>query len=145
MNEIGEEKPFEIVPVDAAVEAARDGLINRFVGAWQAKYGRFIAAAALGSIPWVGGVLSAAIALQAESGQEKLDEMQKLWLKEHEEKISKLNAVPNDVLFSELSDNGFTGTIPTEYGQLTNMMTLFVIQFQVTTCHELMCVPAAKP
>ena len=64
----------EIVPTGARLEAVHDGLVNRFARAWKAKYGRFIAAAALGSIPWIGGVLSAAIALQAEGGQEKLDD-----------------------------------------------------------------------
>ena len=38
-------------------------------------------------VPLIAGVLSAAA--QAEGGQERLDEMQKLWLKEHEEKIVK--------------------------------------------------------
>jgi hypothetical protein len=71
-----------IVPINAELDAANEGLVNRFAGWWKAKYGRFIAAAALGSIPWVGGILSAAIALQAEGGLEKLNETQKLWLQE---------------------------------------------------------------
>ncbi len=79
---------------DSAVDNSREALIDKLAGKKRSKYGRFIAAAALGSIPWVGGVISAAIALQAEGGQERLDEMQKLWLHEHEEKIKKLgNAV----------------------------------------------------
>ena len=88
----------EVVRAQDALEATHGGLIDRFTGGWKAKYGRFIAAAALGSIPWIGGVLSAAITLQAEGGQEKLDEMQKLWLKEHEEKISKLGSAIAQIL-----------------------------------------------
>ena len=88
----------EIVPVDAKLDAPPEGGIDRSAGWWKAKYGRFIAAAALGSIPWIGGVFSAAIALQAEGGQERLDEMQKLWLHEHEEKISKLGMTIAQIL-----------------------------------------------
>lgn len=83
---------------DRDVGASQEALLDKLSGSRKSKYARFIAAAALGSIPWVGGVLSAAIALQAEGGQEKLDEMQKLWLHEHEEKIRKLGATVAGIL-----------------------------------------------
>jgi hypothetical protein len=50
---------------------------------------RFILSA-LSSIPWVGGFLSASAALHAETEQSKINDIQRLWLQEHEEKIGKL-------------------------------------------------------
>jgi hypothetical protein len=43
--------------------------------------------AALGSIPWVGGVLSAAEAYRTDEGATKLNHLQTEWLKEHQKKI----------------------------------------------------------
>lgn len=45
------------------------------------------ALAALGSIPWVGGFLSAAASYQAEEGSLKQDSLQTQWLEEHQQKI----------------------------------------------------------
>lgn len=95
MSESSEDKTASLEahglsPQDADLEAARDMLIEKLTGKKGSKYARFVVTAALGSFPWIGGVISAAIALQAESGQEQLNELQKLWLKEHEEKIKKL-------------------------------------------------------
>jgi len=50
------------------------------------SYARF-AMAALGSLPWVGGLFGASSALHAEKEQGKINTLQKLWLEEHEEKI----------------------------------------------------------
>lgn len=88
----------ETTQSDSAVECAREELIEKLTGKKKSKYARFIVAAALGSIPWVGGVLSAAVALNSESGQEKLTEIQKLWLHEHEEKIKKLGTTLGQIL-----------------------------------------------
>lgn len=46
--------------------------------------------AALGSIPWVGGFLSAAYEYTAEDGTLKQDSLQTQWLEEHQRKISAL-------------------------------------------------------
>ena len=46
--------------------------------------------AALGSIPWVGGFLSAAASFKAEEETLKQDSMQTQWLEEHQQKISML-------------------------------------------------------
>ncbi|WP_414608841.1 hypothetical protein [Stenotrophomonas pavanii] len=46
--------------------------------------------AALGSIPWVGGFLSAAYEYTAEEGTLKQDSLQTQWLEEHQRKISAL-------------------------------------------------------
>lgn len=97
-KQLGSSNSNELVPGVGAVDHREDVLIEKFAGGKNAKYARFIVAAALGSIPWIGGVLSAAIALNAEGGQEKLDEMQKLWLHEHEEKIKKLGQTLSSIL-----------------------------------------------
>lgn len=46
--------------------------------------------AALGSIPWVGGFLSAAASYRAEEGAIRQDSLQTQWLEEHQGKILKL-------------------------------------------------------
>jgi DNA-binding transcriptional MerR regulator len=46
--------------------------------------------AALGSIPWVGGVLSAAETYRTEESANKLNHLQTEWLKEHQRKIREL-------------------------------------------------------
>lgn len=48
------------------------------------------ALAALGSIPWVGGFISAAVNLKTEEGSLKLDSLQTKWLEEHEIKMQRL-------------------------------------------------------
>lgn len=53
------------------------------------RISRFIISA-LSSIPWVGGFLGASAALHAEFEQSKVNDMQRLWLQEHQEKIDKL-------------------------------------------------------
>ena len=53
------------------------------------RISRFILSA-LSSIPWVGGFLGASAALHAEIEQSKVNEIQRLWLQEHQEKIEKL-------------------------------------------------------
>ena len=94
-----EKRPSDdVVPVSDSLDSHREDLIAKLSGDKRSKYARFIAAAALGSIPWIGGVLSAAIALQAEGGQEKLDDLQKLWLHEHEDKIQDLGRTIAQIL-----------------------------------------------
>jgi hypothetical protein len=53
------------------------------------RISRFILSA-LSSIPWVGGVLSASASLHAEIEQSKKNELLRLWLLEHQEKLEKL-------------------------------------------------------
>jgi len=49
------------------------------------------ALAALGSIPWIGGFLSAAASFKTEEEGIRQDSLQSLWLREHETKISALH------------------------------------------------------
>jgi hypothetical protein len=46
--------------------------------------------AALGSIPWVGGFLTAAQAFKEEKGQIQTDSLQRQWLEEHRSKMENL-------------------------------------------------------
>ncbi|MCB2183899.1 MAG: hypothetical protein KQH63_17860, partial [Desulfobulbaceae bacterium] len=55
------------------------------------------ALAALGSIPWVGGFISAAISLKTEESSLKADTLRNQWLEEHEQKMNKLGETMNDI------------------------------------------------
>ncbi len=79
-------------------------LIKKLSEDQQKKYVRFVIAA-IGSIPWVGGVLSAAASLGAEIDQEEINELQKLWLQEHEVKLEELGDTLKDI-FSRLDNFG---------------------------------------
>lgn len=61
------------------------------------KYSRFILAA-LGSIPWVGGFLSASAALDAEREQGKINDLHELWIDEHREKVAELGEVLTEIV-----------------------------------------------
>jgi len=52
-------------------------------------YARFVIAA-LGSVPWVGGMIAGSAALHAEKEQGRINENIELWLKEHEIKLQTL-------------------------------------------------------
>lgn len=56
--------------------------------------------AALSSIPWVGGVLSAAEAYRTEEGTNRLNYIQSEWLKEHQKKLALLGETLQDILAS---------------------------------------------
>jgi hypothetical protein len=86
------------------VEASHDAFIDRLSGGRGRKYTRFIMAA-LGSIPWVGGVIAAAASLSAESDQQKISDLQELWLEEHKAKVLELGATLNDI-FDRLDSLG---------------------------------------
>jgi hypothetical protein len=64
--------------IDKAEPSRRSRILEKFV------------LAALSSIPWVGGVLSAAEAFRAEEGGHKLNHLQTQWLEEHHRKIGAL-------------------------------------------------------
>lgn len=55
------------------------------------------ALAALGSIPWVGGFISAAVNLKTEEGSLKTDSLQTKWLEEHEKKMHRLNETLKEI------------------------------------------------
>jgi hypothetical protein len=64
-------------------------------GRWK-KYARFLVAA-LASVPWVGGVLSAAATFSSEQDQSRLSELQRLWLEEHRAKAQALGLTLEEI------------------------------------------------
>ena len=54
-------------------------------------FGKF-AHAALGSIPWVGGFMSAYASYKEDADQQETDDIQRRWLEEHQEKIRRLGS-----------------------------------------------------
>jgi hypothetical protein len=78
------------------VEPSQDALIARLSAGKGRKYVRFVAAA-LGSIPWVGGFIAASANLSAEREQQSVNELQRMWLEEHKVKIKQLSATFADI------------------------------------------------
>jgi hypothetical protein len=56
-----------------------------------------LVAAALGSIPWIGGLIAASASFTAETEQQKLNELQRLWLEHHREKIKQVSNTLADI------------------------------------------------
>jgi hypothetical protein len=71
-----------------------------------AKYGRFIFAA-LGVIPWIGGLLGATAALHAENEQGQANEAVRRWLEEHDGKLRELQTTLG-MIVSRLEEIGGT-------------------------------------
>src|SRR5260221_989646 len=86
------------VPMEKAevAETSQNALIARLGGGRGRKYVRFVVAA-LGSIPWVGGFIAASASLTAEREQQNLNDLHRLWLEKHREKIKQLNATLADI------------------------------------------------
>ena len=91
-------------PDERLVESSHDTFMERLTGGRGRKYVRFVMAA-LGSIPWVGGVIAAGASFSAERDQEKISDLQRLWLEEHKEKVRELGATLNDI-FERLDSMG---------------------------------------
>jgi len=77
-------------------EPSQEALIARLSGDRRSQYVRF-AVAALGSIPWVGGFIAASANLSAEREQQNINDLQRLWLEEHKEKLKLLGETLSDV------------------------------------------------
>ncbi len=73
---------------------------------------RFIISA-LSSIPWVGGFMGASSALHAEKEQQKLNDLQSLWLEEHQRKIKELGTTIFQII-SRLESVGQEGQLRME-------------------------------
>ncbi len=69
--------------------AAQEALMEKLGHGRYRKFGRFFMAA-LSSIPWVGSVIGAAASLSAETDQEQINDLHRLWLAEHREKAEEL-------------------------------------------------------
>lgn len=91
-NEESEKISLENIVLSDQEQAALDAVTG---GSWK-KYTR-ITMAALGAIPWLGSILSAAAALSAENEQGKTNQLIYLWVKEHEQKLKELAATLNSI------------------------------------------------
>lgn len=85
-------------------EPSQHDLIEKLGGGKGKKYARFVVAA-LSSIPWIGGVLSAVASLSAEKDQEGINDLQRMWLEEHKEKVKELSATLAEI-FTRLDGFG---------------------------------------
>jgi len=84
-------QPDDISVRRKKLEEAQNALAERLGGDRRKKYVRFFVAA-LSSIPWIGGLFSAASSFSAESDQEQINDLHRLWLVEHEQKAGELIA-----------------------------------------------------
>ena len=78
------------------VEAIRVELTNSGSSRGRRIFEKFLMAA-IGSIPWVGGFLSAAASIPGDEGAVRTDTLQGQWLEEHQRKIEQLEATLNEV------------------------------------------------
>lgn len=95
-----EQPEIEIVPASPEAEIVNQyeqSLVEETLKGEKKKYGRFVLAA-MSSIPWVGGVIGGMAALDAEKDQGKINEFQRLWLREHEGRIRELISTIGDIL-----------------------------------------------
>jgi len=89
-----EEYVVALVPID-------DSIRQQITKTFQSKRSRIfykLAMAALGSIPWVGGFLSAMLSVKDEEGHIKANELQTQWLEEHSNKMKKLAVTMAEIL-----------------------------------------------
>lgn len=93
MNEDNNYSDFE----EKAVDFIRTELTKTAPKDWQRLIQKFVLAA-LGSIPWVGGFMSAALSYKAEEGGIKTNNLQNQWLEEHSHKIGNLKRDLEDIV-----------------------------------------------
>jgi|SRR3989344_151763 len=77
----------------------KNALVEELSKGKDRKYKRFIMAA-LGSIPWIGSyfsILGAVAGLSSEIDQEKINDLLKLWIQEHEPKLEELRKTVRDI------------------------------------------------
>jgi len=90
----------ELIPRSATepldIDSLRGELIKGRSPRWQRMLKKF-AAAALGSVPWIGGFLAAAAAIPDEEAGEKEDELRTQWLEEHHRKLGQLYGTLSDI------------------------------------------------
>lgn len=94
--------PTRVTPTE--VPPSQDALVQKLGGGRSRKYVRFVIAA-LSSLPWIGGVFSAATGFSAEKDQESVNELHRLWLEEHKEKVKELGSTLGEI-FNRLENFG---------------------------------------
>lgn len=109
-------QPEIIVPEPIVLGKHEQAALETVTGGEWKKYTR-VAMAALGGIPWVGSVLSAAATLSAENEQGKTNQIMFLWVQEHEQKFKELGVTLNSIFerFSSFGDEVNARLESTEY------------------------------
>ena len=93
-------------PAEGEIEAIK-AEISEHYGTRRGRFAEKFFLAALGSIPWVGGYLSAAASLRSDEANTRISELQTEWLEEHHEKLENLQEtlVEVDTRFASLGDS----------------------------------------
>lgn len=93
------------IPDDAAIEALRQELVGKSPSTRRRIFEKFLLAA-LGSIPWVGVLISAAASLKFEQPGVEQDRLQTQWLEEYQRKLADLRKMLDEVAnrFENLGD-----------------------------------------
>src|SRR5579862_472423 len=86
----------ETNPEDRAIALIRAALAKTAVSSRRRAFEKFILAA-LGSIPWVGGFISAAVSIKTDQRGVEEDNLQTRWLEEHSKKMLQLSNTLSDV------------------------------------------------
>jgi hypothetical protein len=110
-------EPDEIIPAGSdSPEATIRAALDKIEKDKRKKTGRFVLAA-LSSIPWVGGFLSASASLDAEVDQGRVNELQREWLEEHRRKLTELARALTEIAdrIESLGPDAETRTIAPEY------------------------------
>lgn len=81
----------EIVKTDQVIDSIRAEL-DKVSPSRRQRIMEAIALAALGSVPWVGGVLAAAATFKFDESCIRGDKLRNQWLQEHHEKLGRLRA-----------------------------------------------------
>lgn len=93
-------------PEDRALAAIQSALAKTSVSTKRRVVERFILAA-LGSVPWVGGFISAAASMKVEQRGIEKDSLQTKWLEEHSKKMTRLTETISEIAtrFDNLDDS----------------------------------------
>lgn len=92
-------------PEDQALAQIQGALAKTLISTRRRVVEKFILAA-LGSVPWVGGFISAAASLKADQRGIEKDNLQTRWLEEHSRKMERLSATLSEIAerFDKLGD-----------------------------------------
>ena len=94
------------LPLEGDVDAIK-AEIAEHQGTRRGRFAEKFILAALSSIPWVGGYLSAAISLRSDEANVRVSELQTEWLEEHHEKLENLQETLTEVdtRFASIGDS----------------------------------------
>lgn len=93
-------EPDEIIPPSGEIHLSEEQItqaLQNLASDKRRRRDRFLLAA-LSSIPWVGGMLSATAALDAEAEQSRVNQLHRDWLEEHQRRLGELAEDLNEVI-----------------------------------------------